>query len=356
MHFKSSAASNIHSSARTAQASIGVLLALVIGACGGSQDENAGVVEAELHGTTLLSGASPTICWVKDDESTTSDVAFDAATLVAQKVVDAWDAASGLQFTWLGRCGAPVSGVYPGTIRILWNELKRDTGFKIPGCSSTHPNTNWGGYPGRISNTCRWNASFATSQPINNYLHEAGHTLGFLHEHQRTDNTDSACGSSAPDDNQNLVTAYDVMSVMHYSYGGTCIAAGNRGNTGLSDLDQLGAEVAYPKNAEAPIALLGAMAYGGGQVFRSDVGGSLQPGWSARGALPGVFANFSWTVGSSVTVGLLRSIPGDVGGTPVLATMRFTDPWGRSRSGSTQISTSSSKHTAVVVASFSQLI
>lgn len=305
-------------------------------------------MQGGLHASALQSTASPTVCWVKDDASTTSDADFDAATQQVQDVLSQWEQASGLDLVWQGRCGAPVGGIYPGDIRILWNELKRGKGYAIPGCSETHPNTNWGGFPGTKPKQCRWNASFATNQPINNYLHESGHTLGFIHEHERSDNLDNGCGAAAPDDDQNLLTPYDVMSVMHYRFSGTCVAPGNLGNTGLSDLDRLGVEIAYPKGSEIPIAANGAMAFGGGVAFRTDRGGSLTPAWYLRGALSSVFANAKWTVGSSVTSSLSRSISGSLGSAPVVAKMQFTDPWGRSRAGSIKVLTANSAHTAMV--------
>jgi hypothetical protein len=325
----------------------------LFGCSSGGDDGALAVERGALHASNLQPTASPTACWVKDDQSTTSDAAFDAATQQVQDVLSQWEQASGLNLVWQGRCGAPVGGVYPGDIRILWNELDRGAGFPIPGCSLVHGNGNWGGFPGTYPTQCRWNAAFATGQAINNYLHESGHTLGFIHEHERSDNVDPGCGSASANHDNNLLTPYDVMSVMHYRYSGTCVAPGNLGNTGLSDLDKLGAEIAYPKSSQVPIASSGAMAYGGGLAFRTDLGGALQPAWYARGALSSVFAGFSWTVNSSVTTGLSRTISSSLGSSPVSATMQFTDPWGRSRAGTTQVLTSNAAHTAMIMASVS---
>ncbi len=323
-----------------------VLIILVpLTACSAGSEEDVKVVAGGLHARALQTTASPTVCWVKDDDSTTSDADFDAATQLVQDVMSQWEQASGLRFVWQGRCGAPVNGAYQGDIRILWNEMSRDRGYAIPGtgCGKAQPGWNWGGYPGTYPAQCRWNAGFATAQPINNYLHESGHTLGFLHEHVRSD---TACGSDTGPDKQ-LLTPYDALSVMHYVL---CDSPGNGDDTGLSDLDELGVEIAYPKSPQTPIAARGGMAYSGGVVFRTDQGGSLQPAWFARGALSSVFGSFRWTLGSSVTSDLLRAIGGSLGSSPVLATMQFTDPFGRSRTGSTQVRTSNSAHAAMVAA------
>ncbi|MES1185492.1 MAG: hypothetical protein ABUL60_16900 [Myxococcales bacterium] len=321
----------------------------------GSEDVAVGT--GNLHTTALLTTASPTVCWVKDDASTTSDVDFDAATAYVQNVLAQWEAASGLDFVWQGRCGAPSGGIYPGTIRILWNEMNRGAGYQIPGCSATHPNANWGGFPGTYSTHCRWNAALATGQPINNYLHEVGHTIGMLHEMERSDNNIPDCSAGYTPDDQHLLTPYDVMSVMHYTLSSptnSCPAPGNWGNTGLSEWDKLGVEIAYPRSTTVPLELHGMLTGPAGsviQVIRADT--VIQTSWLARGALPGVFANTQWTItpflGSPQVVSSNPSFTWNTVGQIAAVDVSFTDPFGRSRSGSAFMYASTELHTAILM-------
>lgn len=69
-------------------------------------------------------------------------------------------------------------------------------------------------------------------------LHELGHVLGFRHEHVHIDNTDD-CAELEPFE---PITDYDPLSIMHYK---SCSLGGLR-NYVLSDLDKLGAQLAYP--------------------------------------------------------------------------------------------------------------
>jgi hypothetical protein len=66
--------------------------------------------------------------------------------------------------------------------------------------------------------------------------HELGHVLGFRHEHISPDNPNRC----KEDENFTALTDYDRQSIMHYS------RCGGSGNSSLSELDKLGASLAYP--------------------------------------------------------------------------------------------------------------
>ncbi len=302
------------------------------------------VASARLHtSSNLLSTSTPTVCFVKGADPTN----FNAWASAMQAAMAQWEDASGLRFAFQGECGAPVNGVYPGDIRILVNEPCLLEGGAIPGCNQTLESASSAAFPGTIPATCKFNASLC-GPAVNYVLHESGHAIGFLHEHQRSD-TPVGCHSDPNNGDGLLLTPHDVESVMNYGpQGGSCGENGNLGSKGLSAWDRLGAEISYPKNPNIPIAAAGGMAYSGGVAFRNS-GGSLAPEWYARGALASVFSSFDWTIGSSQTTGLSRTT--SIGlGSPVTATMHFTDPWGRSRSGSKIIWHDNAKHAAVVVA------
>jgi MYXO-CTERM domain-containing protein len=96
-------------------------------------------------------------------------------------------------------------------------------------------------------------ASFDPAQtgniPLGNILtHELGHTLGFRHEHIRSDQGRTV--QCPEDNNYRGVTAYDVVSTMHYPQ------CGSPNNTlALSPKDQTGVAMIYgaPTTQKAPV-------------------------------------------------------------------------------------------------------
>ena len=76
---------------------------------------------------------------------------------------------------------------------------------------------------------------------INDFLHEIGHTLGFIHEHVRNPlaKDELACGQIGE---WQEITAYDSSSIMHY----VSCPGGSGAKTGLlSQLDQMGMTEIY---------------------------------------------------------------------------------------------------------------
>lgn len=104
-------------------------------------------------------------------------------------------------------------------------------------------------------------------------IHEFGHSLGFPHEHNRPDETECSAANSGST-GSDYVTPYDPVSIMNYC--GLAITP--------SPLDLLGAEILYPKEGDLPVSCeAGCFATNDGPLVRS--GGSVQDGWSGRGAL-----------------------------------------------------------------------
>jgi Matrixin len=79
--------------------------------------------------------------------------------------------------------------------------------------------------------------------------HELGHTLGFRHEHIRSE-APAACPDEPAYDTLNL-TDYDPRSVMHYF----CGAVGSR-ELAITELDRLGAQKVYGPSAELSSMML----------------------------------------------------------------------------------------------------
>src|SRR5262249_20221298 len=141
-----------------------------------------------------------------------------------------------------------------------------------------------------------------------------------------------------------LLTQYDVLSVMHYKYT-NCDAPGNLGDTGLSPLDRLGSEIAYPKSSQVGIAH-GGLAFAGVWAVREDA--TLLPRWLAAGALPGVFSGMSWSVGATFRSSSLAISAGAVPLPRDVATtvdVSFRDPWDRLKQGESVVLASNAKHT-----------
>ena len=83
---------------------------------------------------------------------------------------------------------------------------------------------------------------YAQSTLVGILKHELGHVLGFRHEHMHSDST-GKCANE--DKNFKPVTDYDNLSVMHYPQ---CDGEGDILDLKLSEMDKMGAEIAYPRH------------------------------------------------------------------------------------------------------------
>jgi hypothetical protein len=345
--------------------SVGALVSAPIGCNVPTVDEEPTAATREaLHSAIKLQLTTPTACWVKDPDSSTSDAVFDAKTASFQDIMREWEDESGLRYQWKGRCSAPtteVSGtnevldVYPEDVRILWNELGRRSEYPIPGrgCGHDNDNGNWGSFPSSKASYrhCRHNVSFGKNVSRNNVLHESGHNLGFLHEQARSDN-DSLCQGSGAKTDQELITGYDLYSVMHYTYE-ECGNPGNLGTSGLSFLDRLGVSIAYPPEEDRVQVAHNGMSWNGFYAVRADA--VIQPSWYARGAMERVFGGIEWStdfigvprevVSNDIAVPIGTILP-DGGG--AFVHVAFTDPWGRDKHEDLALTVSTAIHTAMI--------
>jgi hypothetical protein len=340
---------------RTDRACAILAFGAVLGCASAAPDDEIERTESELHSRITLQSHSPTVCWVKDPDSTTSNAAFDAKTAQLEATLSEWEAESGLTIDWQGRCAPPSTEIDPVTgqtldvyhedIRILLNELDRQSEYQIPGrgCPNNNANGHWSFFPNEREEYrhCRHNVSIGEGVARNNVLHEFGHALGMEHEHVHPDSTciveDLTFGGV-------LLTAYDPLSPMHYV---KCGSPGNWGDGGLTELDRLGVEIAYPPSSTVKVSH-GGLAFAGGWAIRSN--STFQPSWYARGAHPSVFQDLTWKVNgtlksTSITVssGTLN-LP--VNGT-ALVRLDFDDPWNRAKYSQFTVFFSNAKHAAV---------
>jgi len=322
-------------------------VALSLG-CGSTNEEDATTTVAEaLQAKATLGSSNPTLCWVQDEDSTLSNSAFLSLTDEADAKIVQWQAGSGLEFDFIGRCSgdansAPANSNYPENIRVHYNEFSRESGYDIPGrgCSRDNGNGNNAYYPGNNDARCEWNAT-VKSLANNNLLHEIGHAIGMVHEHERSDNT-SGCSSSGADNDGVWLTDYDLWSVMHYT------STGCSEHEGLSSKDLLGVEIAYPTSSNVGITHNGLLFDGEFAVLPTSV---IQTTWDARGARDFVFDDITWSIAggnTSANVAVPVSVLLDDGESGSLS-VEFDDPWSRTKSGSVPILVSATAHAAMLV-------
>lgn len=100
------------------------------------------------------------------------------------------------------------------------------------------PNASRGGRELLINNSAFGNIGAWTLAGV--MRHELGHILGFRHEHIRVGQTETRCMENSE---WRALTAYDSLSVMHYTF---CRNSTNTGDLRLTPTDRYGAGLLYP--------------------------------------------------------------------------------------------------------------
>lgn len=220
-----------------------------------------------------------------------------------------------------GVCPAPTQtadkqfDVHDGDLRIgVPGTLDLDgttaiTGLALgKGCADPGTTGWWGNFPSNLDvpkfRACRLNAFLRKEMVLNKIMHEIGHTLGMIHEHERTDIATLTADpmintcfkdvsyfgkaiSNGPD--ATFVTPYDRDSVMHYEINNkidptnvpassTCNLGNDNGTTGLSTFDKLSIRIMYPHD-EKVAEYVGTTVITAGQKLQ------LKNEWGDLGAL-----------------------------------------------------------------------
>jgi hypothetical protein len=241
-----------------------------------------------------------------------------------------------------GRCPPPTRSAdglrdfHAGDLRIgVPDSLDHDgrtpiTGEALgDGCADPGTTLWWANFPVNLDvpgfRACRLNAFLRSGMSLNKILHEIGHSLGMVHEHERTDMPLSdpmvaACFNDvgyfgkgvSQGGGITLVTPYDRDSVMHYEInhaidptnvpaGSVCNLGNDNGSTGLSGYDQLTLRILYPHPSRVA-------EYRGATVVRTGEAIRLHNQWGQAGALAGsVVKNPQWRVRRDGQLVLSRS-------------------------------------------------
>jgi hypothetical protein len=242
--------------------SVGLALAMVtgLGGCGTQPDDAVTETTAPLYeatGVTLFTANANVahVCFIT--VGTGPDLAA-GKQIVKDAINNAWARHSGLRFEGFEECSNPTSKM------LTWQVSQGTTPGSWGGRTAIGMGARLGDIP-----TAQIQQTFA---PGNNMtasvaVHEVGHAIGWVHEHQRPDRPDiSACvkalnldptsGDTAINPNGIMLTAYDPESIMNY-----CRDRNHDGvpdvtdDPTLSALDIVGVQLAYGR--PAPGAIVG---------------------------------------------------------------------------------------------------
>lgn len=293
-------------------------------------------------------------CFVREQGTSWTAAQFAAREATLVEWLEEWETASGLAIEWLSDCPAPVQDAqgkddYRGAdgkvvFRFLIDVSPKLDTVNVPGndCTNEEDGGNWGAFPdsetsGRTWKYCQYNGSLWAHDNKNKMLHEMGHKLGFIHEHERPD-TDGSC-TPAPGVGNNVYLTYDDLeSVMGYDGCGY----NSIGSEGLSAGDKLGAEILYPHSLEPKIS--GGLCFG--LICRQEV--TLTTDWNARGAHPSVLNGTEWWESGTWTSGQTLSRNFSAGLRTVK--VRFTDHLARDHEATHFVTADDSQHTGIVSA------
>jgi hypothetical protein len=266
-------------------------------------------------------------------------------------LTDSWHAATGLTFVSQGKCPNPAPTTW---ISVFLQEINSN-------------GESYGGVGSRMLANAAWDNRTDIETRFGDRAgeyrrqaaHEFGHVLGMYHEMERTEADGTTCDFTGGGAGNVLghLTPYDRQSIMIWSY---CPSERTEEEL-LSPLDQLGAEMMYPK-AQSGHQLAcadGCVTTPQGAIVRSNGGVTID--WVARGGN----VDPQWTFGTTTVQpsdGILRATSLTASVTNV--TMSFPDAYSNPNlgmyvpanqrhallTGSGTVTKSDSLHTAVIMA------
>ena len=172
------------------------------------------------------------VCWEKMDPARATERGW-----VKNAVMGAWPHHSAVRFSgWEKSCVSGAPGIHIAEADFVARTLgfgKEVNGVK-DGMRLDFTLKNWNGW-------CSRDPSTREKCIRSNAVHEFGHALGFVHEHNRHDRPDSCSEIRDSSAGEEILTPWDPKSVMNYCNSDRMLAAGL-----LSDGDRHSIGVLYP--------------------------------------------------------------------------------------------------------------
>ena len=251
-----------------------------------------------------------TLCFVGNALTSRPDRVNQILDVIAE-----FEQVANINFDYLGSCPPPTTqsngdDYFDGDIRLMIP----DTGFPwdtgpVPGKGCPIAAQSGGSWSAGANDLekdrpCMFNMRIGDdpwngeTPYANTTLHEFGHMLGLIHEHERVD---SICYDPSNDVrwlDDGFLTPYDIDSVMHYKFstadGHTCDTNGNYDHTGLSHWDQLALHILYPEDNRVA-------EFVGNTVVPTDGELNLQSSWLVKGAnIDFVAHSFVWRLNGQI--------------------------------------------------------